>query len=105
MADEVKIQIEEGHPLSVVDGVPTEHKDPEQASSSSSAETERTAMETERPSSGTPAPEAKDFWVILEHARRRLTTNVDPKKNEVQKLGEGLGPEWPVLVGPVHIRA
>ncbi|CAN6177728.1 unnamed protein product [Urochloa humidicola] len=60
MADEVKIQIEEGHPLSVVDGVPTEHKDPEQASSSSSAETERTAMETERPSSAAPAPEAKD---------------------------------------------
>ncbi|CAL5039121.1 unnamed protein product [Urochloa decumbens] len=44
MADEVKIQIEEGHP----------DKDPRQASSSSS-ETERAATET--PASGTPAGE------------------------------------------------
>ncbi|CAL5048392.1 unnamed protein product [Urochloa decumbens] len=46
MADEVKIQIEEGHP----------DKDPRQASSSSS-ETQRGAMETETPASGTPAGE------------------------------------------------
>ncbi|CAN6201267.1 unnamed protein product [Urochloa humidicola] len=54
-ADEVKIQIEEGHLVSVVEAVPTD-TDPRQASNSSS-ETERAAMETERPASGTPAGE------------------------------------------------
>ncbi|CAN6207406.1 unnamed protein product [Urochloa humidicola] len=54
-ADEVKIQIEEGHLVSVVEAVPTD-TDPRQASSSSS-ETERVATETERPASGTPAGE------------------------------------------------
>ncbi|CAL5053468.1 unnamed protein product [Urochloa decumbens] len=57
MADEVKIQIEEGHQVavSVVEAVPSDN-DPRQASSSSS-ETERAATETETPASGTPAGE------------------------------------------------
>jgi len=54
MADDVKIQIEEEHPVSVVETTVPTGKDPRQASSSSSVETETAAEETERPASGTP---------------------------------------------------
>ncbi|PAN23570.1 hypothetical protein PAHAL_4G102200 [Panicum hallii] len=55
MADEVKIQIKEEHPVSVVETTVPTDKDPRQASSSSSVEPERAAEETERPASGAPA--------------------------------------------------
>jgi len=59
MADDVKIQIEEEHPVSVVETTVPVGKDPRQASSSSSVETETAAEETERPASGTPATQGQ----------------------------------------------
>ncbi|XP_039843779.1 uncharacterized protein LOC120703692 isoform X1 [Panicum virgatum] len=60
MADDVKIPIEEEHPVSVVETTVPTGKDPRQASSSSSVETETAAEETERPASGTPATKGQD---------------------------------------------
>jgi hypothetical protein len=65
MADEVKIQIKEEHPVSVVETTVPTDKDPRQASSSSSVEPERAAEETERPASGAPATQDQQVRRIL----------------------------------------